>query len=471
MTLTYRMIFLAALIFLSACEPIINEVKRIKDIPLGTGHSAHDLCSRLFISEQDKALIIEDVLVQKVFPLQWVWNIEINPEEKWVSVGAPFFNGLNNALAIYREGQGCTLNLGESVEALKEDAITPAVLTNAPKDDANRTEGELGVQPGISNENHAAIEALIDGMFEEFSDDRFEQINTYAVLVIHEGELIAERYSPEHDKDKRLIGWSISKSITALLMGILQGQGKLDLDTQLDLQHTSSKPLTLRHAFNMASGLDFDEGYETQSDIAKMLYVHADASAYARSRPFKHEPGSEFYYSTGDTQILSDFVQKTVGGTAQAAHDFYQTQLFHKLGIANAVVEHDAAGTFIGGARMFMRPRDWAKIGQLMLNKGKWQGETIVPEAWIDEMLEPSPANPYYGGQVWLYDPEVFGEAFPEDGYALWGVLGQLVVVVPSENLVVVRMGANGSGLPEDIESRTVFKPTLDMIRALSEAN
>ena len=458
-------LLLVAILSLSGCDKIISEVKRIKDIPLGTGHSAHELCSRLFVSNQDKELIVEQVLVQKVFPLQWIWSIDIDEKNKTVSVGAPFFSSLNNATALHREGQGCTLTQGLEVERLRQQAIIPASFAGSPDINTYWPGGEQGVHPDSSAYNLEAIESVIDKMFTEFSDNRFEKINTYAVLVVHDGKLIAERYSPEHDQSNRLLGWSISKSITALLMGILYNEEKVDLNETVTLDHTDE--VKLQHVFNMASGLDFDEGYETQSDIALMLYKSVDASAYARSRPLKHKPGSEFYYSTGDTQILSDLVQKRAGGTAQAAHDFYQTRLFHKLGIVNAVVEHDAAGTFIGGARMFMRARDWAKIGQLMLNEGMWQGDSIVPKEWIRLMLEPSPANPYYGGQVWLYDPAIFGEAFPKDAYALWGVLDQLVIVVPSKKLVLVRMGANGSGLAEDIAAETVFKPALDVIQVL----
>ena len=460
-----KFFILTVLLVLSACD----EIKRIKDIPLGTGHSAHDLCSRIFISNQSKDLIVEQVLVQKVFPLQWIWSIDINKDEQFVSVGAPFFSGLNNATAIYRQGQGCTLTHGKSIDVLRSEAVNPAKFKGTENNEDYWPMGNQGVHPDSKDYKLPEINAVIEEMFTSNSSNRFEQLNTHAVLVVHDGKLIAERYSDNHDYQNRLIGWSISKSVTALLMGIPVNEEVSDLSQIIKLNNgEAEKELRLKHVFNMASGLDFDEGYETQSDIAKMLYVYPDASAYAKSRPFKHEPGRVFYYSTGDTQILSDFVKNRVGGSAQAAHDFYQKELFHKLGIRNAEVEHDAAGTFIGGARMFMRPRDWAKIGLLMLNEGEWEGEAIVSKDWIESMLEPSPANPYYGGQVWLYDPEVFGERFPNDAYALWGVLGQLVIVVPSKKLIIVRMGANGSGLPEDIETLSIFKPALDIVNALN---
>jgi CubicO group peptidase (beta-lactamase class C family) len=460
---SFKIFIFLALLVLSACD----EIKRIKDIPLGTGHSAHDLCSRIFVSNQTPELIIEDVLVQKVYPLQWIWKVAINSDAKTVSVGAPFFLGLNNATAIYQEARGCTLLKGRSIESLNSNTISAIEAPFVLADDQYWPDGALGVHPDSKNYNLKAIELAIDKMFVESFQGRFKQFNTYAVLVAHKGKLIAERYSPGHTEDMRLLGWSISKSVTALLLGIHYKDGKINLEDPVHLKHKADPELRLKHVFNMASGLDFDEGYKTQSDIANMLYVSASATDYVKARPFLYEPGTVFNYSTGDTQILSDIVTREAGGSAQSAYEFYQQKLFHKLSIANAVVEHDVAGTFIGGARMFMRPRDWAKIGLLMANKGQWKGETIVPEEWIDEMLAPSPANKYYGGQVWLYDPEVFGEKFPSDAYALWGVLGQLVVVVPSLDLLVVRMGANGSELPEDIERDTVFKPALEIIQSL----
>lgn len=465
----FQVLFLIiGFLWLSACD----EVRRIADIPLGTGHSAHELCSRVFVSGQDPALIIEDILVQKVYPLQWIWKLDINVDEQMVSVGAPFSTRFHNATAVHREGQGCTVlhgqrGDGEALARLRETAIETVVPGVALPDDQYWPDGSLGVTSEVGAYDGDAIERMMDGMFEEFSTHRFEQINTYAVLLVHDGRLVAERYAPGHTQENRMLGWSISKSITALLLGILHEQGDIDLSDVVALEHSHDHEVTVQHVLNMASGLDFNEGYEGESDISRMLYLEADASAYARSRPLRHEPGTRFYYSTGDTQILSDIIQLAVGGTAQSAHEFYQGALFHRLSIQSAVVEHDAAGTFIGGARMFMTARDWARIGLLMLNEGRWNGEEIVSKEWIEAMVTPSPAYDGYGGQVWLYEPETFGEAFPKDAYALWGVLGQLVVVVPSRDLVLVRLGAHGGALPEEIASKTVFAPMLEMMQSL----
>ncbi|MGM0564201.1 MAG: serine hydrolase domain-containing protein [Pseudomonadota bacterium] len=451
------------LLLLTGCD----QLRRIGDLPLGVGHTVHEMCSRVFVSGQDPDLIIEDVLVQKVFPLQWVWNIDIDRNEKTVSVGAPFFNSWNNATAVYREGLGCTLTYGKAPAELRASGVEPVEPGFEVPDDQHWPDGSLGVAPDLSDYDMAAIDGIVDSMFEEFSEDRYEQINTYAVLVIHDGQLIAERYSPEHSQDNRMLGWSMSKTVTALLLGILEQQGKVALDDEVALESEPASPVTVQHVLNMASGLGFNEDYEGTSDVSLMLYQQPNASAYVKSLPVVHEPGTHFNYSTGDTQLLSDIVQQAAGGTTQAAYEFYQQSLFHKLSIESAEVEHDASGTFIGGARMFMRPRDWAKIGQLMLNEGRWNGEQVVAKEWIDTLLTPSPAADYYGGQIWLYEPETFGEDFPKDAYTLWGVLGQFTVVVPSKDLVVVRMGANGSGLPESVVRPTVFDPALEIINSL----
>lgn len=455
-----------ALLSLNACD----EIKRVKDINLGTGHSAHELCSRVFISGQDPELIKEDILVQKVYPMQWVWNIDINEQSKQVSVGAPFLNAMFNATAVYREPFGCTLTHGQPDALFEIPQLDSA--TNIERDAS--LEWPLGEQLSSTDNqayDMARINAAIDDMFRERFSERFKQINTYAVLVVHNGKLISERYDAEHTKDNRLLGWSISKSVTALLMGILAGRGDVSLDQEIKTSNGSEKVIRLRHVLNMASGLDFEEGYEEESDISNMLYVERDASAYALSRPLIQEPGNYFYYSTGDTQILSNIIQNAVGGSAGDAYQFYQRELFHKLGINSAVVEHDASGTFIGGARMFMRPRDWAKIGLLVANGGEWFGEQIVPADWVDFMLTPSHADMTYGGQVWLYDPDTFGDTFPNDAYVLWGVLEQMIVVVPSENLIVIRMGATGSELSEDIVKDIIFNPILEMMDALPKTD
>jgi CubicO group peptidase (beta-lactamase class C family) len=461
-------VFLSIFVLIS-CDEINwakEQITRYKDIPLGTGHSAHELCSRIFISDQNEEIVIEDVLVQKVTPLEWIWNLDIDRENKTVSVGAPFLTSLNTATAVYREAQGCTLLNGIKFDDLASSSIKAINLPQESKEDYWPL-GESGINPENNLNNHARINKAIDEMFREPYEGRFEQINTYAVLVIHEGGLVAERYSQNHHAENKMLGWSISKSVTALLLGILNNQGKVTLEDAVDLAYEPPHELKLRHVFNMASGLAFDEGYEGESDISNMLYLTPDASAFARSREMAHKPGTVFNYSTGDTQILSSVIQNAVGDEAQDAYDFYQQELFHKLGINKAIVEHDASGTFIGGARMFMRPRDWAKIGLLMAQEGEWRGEQIVSSDWVEEMLAPSPADSTYGGQVWLYEAETFGEEFPNDAYVLWGVLGQMIVVVPSEDLVVVRMGAKGSDLPQGIELDIFFNPVLEMIEAL----
>ncbi|MFD2176889.1 serine hydrolase domain-containing protein [Veronia pacifica] len=444
----FHLLIFVMVTVLTGCDSI----KRVGEIKHGTGFSAAEMCSRLFVSQEAETLIVEDVIRHKVFPLTWVWHVDINREDKQVSVSAPFIPGLNKKTAVYREGIGCSVLDDDAPESLAVTAVKKHDL------DAKRI-SEIPVD--IS----ASAQAAIQPWFEETTADSFRQQNTYAVLVMKNGKIIAEQYADGHGKDVPMLGWSMGKSLTALLAGVLFDQDKLTIDDiALPASEIHPLPVRVKHLLNMSSGLEWDEvQYSGASDASEMLYLEPDSAAYVATRPQIAQPGSKYTYSTGDTQLLAKFISDRVGGGGQAVYDFYQKELFHKLGIGSAFFEHDPAGTFIGGARPFLKPRDWLKIGLLLQNKGRWNGEQVISEEWIDYLLTPSPANPYYGGTIWLGDEEVLG--FPDDMFSMRGHLGQYMTVIPSQDLVILRLGIlHAEDYPTQVMART-----LEISQAISD--
>ncbi len=436
----YYSVWVSILIIgLTACD----QIKRIPEIPMGTGYAASEICSRRFISNQALDTIMEEVVIEKVYPLQFFWRVDIDEQDKTVSVSAPFFKGINEATFIYREGLGCTSAIEITEAKLRSQAFNPLKPTTI-SEVAYWPEGKAGVDPHIPHLDYDKIHAILKSMFDENDKDNVHtNINTYAALVVYDNKLVAEQYAKGHSKETRFLGHSMTKTLTTMLLGILQGQGKVDLnDTLLSPKNTDKAAITLRNILHMSSGLEWNDGYKGQSSVSLMLYAKGNMAEYVKSQPLVSEPGKVYNYSTGDTQLLADYITEKSGGTLQAAYNFYQQNLFHKIHVTGALLEHDASGVFIGGARAFMTARDWARLGLLLYNKGKWHGEQIIPEIWIDFMLTPSPAADFYGGQIWLSDKKTRRLGFPADLVSFKGHLGQYIVVIPSAKLIVVRLGA-----------------------------
>jgi CubicO group peptidase (beta-lactamase class C family) len=211
------------------------------------------------------------------------------------------------------------------------------------------------------------------------------------------------------------------------------------------------RAITIDHLLRMSSGLIFDEDYALYSDVTRMLSVEADAGGFAASKPLLVAPDNLWSYSSGTSNILSGIVKRTVGGDFQDYYDYTQQRLFLPLGIHSAALETDNNGTFIGSSYMYASARDWARLGQLCLQDGQWQGNRLLPEGWLVYSTTPTPNNPKnnYGAHFWLNaDPEDGQQrtwpSLPVDTYSMNGYQGQHVIIVPSRNLVVVRLGFSG---------------------------
>jgi len=282
----------------------------------------------------------------------------------------------------------------------------------------------------------------------EIFDLKGNQGVTYALLVIQGGKLVHERYDHGANAFYLQYSWSMAKSITHALTGILVKQGKLDLYARapvLEWQQDERREITLDHLLRMSDGLQFNEDYVdgSVSDVIPMLQYEGrhDTGAYAAAKPLAHPPGSVWNYSSGTTNIICRILKDAVGGGASGMLRFMNDELFEPIGIRSATPKFDTSGTFIGSSFMFMTPQDFARFGLLYLRGGTWAGRRILPADWVDYARSPTYRSDTqcYGAHWWMKpdDPDVF---------YCGGYDGQRIACFPDRDAVLVRLGRTPVG-------------------------
>ena len=281
-----------------------------------------------------------------------------------------------------------------------------------------------------------------------------------AVVVVKNGRIVGERYGEGFSAETPLLGWSMTKTVTAAIIGTIVGEGRLALDQKglfEDWKADGRAEVALADLMSMSSGLEFNEDYGDVTDVTRMLYLEPDMAGFAASKKLAHPVGETFSYSSGTTVMLSRIWQSAVGDPVEALA-WPRDKLFGPVGMRSAVLEADARGTFVGSSYMYATARDWARFGQLLLQDGVWEGQPVLPEGWVAMMREPSQAAPqsYTKGQMWLNGPSAdtpegedpdAGFDLPDDAVWALGHDGQSMAVIPSRQLVVVRLGLTPSKL------------------------
>lgn len=419
---------------------------------LGAGFKAHVMCSGVFVSGRTPQSLLDAELTGPRYELLNFFDVNIERDAKRVT--ASFF-GIARQTAIFREGLGCTLIDGRTEEELRAEAaglFSPVASTNH---DALWPQGEradfAAANPLV---DRTALEAAIDAAFAESDPSRPRR--TRALVVVHQGRIVAERYAPGFDATMPLIGWSMTKTATNVLIGLAVKEGRLRVSDNALMPEWRGpddprREITLDELLHMQSGLAFDEGYGNDfSDVAQMLFVQGNMAKFAASKPLAHPPGSFWSYSSGTAVIIARILGDTFADP-QAYLRFPRQRLFGPLGMRTAVLEPDASGTLVGSSLMFASARDWGRLGLLFLQNGVWQGRRLLPEGWVAYSLTPAAKAPdeRYGASVWLKlpDSEGFGEPpMPEDVYYMLGHDQQIVAVIPSRDLVIVRLGLTRKG-------------------------
>ncbi len=294
---------------------------------------------------------------------------------------------------------------------------------------------------------------LLDALLDVVFSGKGPVPGTRALLIVHRGMLVTERYAPGFDADRRFLSQSVAKTVLGALAGVAVREGKVALDApapvaawrdDADPRHA----ITVRNLLQMTDGLDFNEAYFNPftSDVLPMLFgsEREDMAAYAGSRPLAAKPGERFAYSSGTANLLSGILRDAVGGTKDAYLAFMKQALFDPIGMTSAEPEFDVSGTFVGSSWVHATARDWARFGLLMLRGGVWDGRQVLPVGWVDFMRTPQD-NGVYGAMTWV-NPGKRLSTMPADTFIASGHRGQVIAMVPSKDLVVVRFGRTGYG-------------------------
>ncbi len=429
--------------------------------PIITGYGAKNLCSCAYLSNRSEESVLGNEL--SAFPLS-IGTFELHPEDS--SATATVF-GFAEHTAIYRRGLGCTLLNEITEEELRTQKFNlPKPLGN--QDSIAWPMGNLTRDTILQDVNYELLNKTVEDAFTEPGEEKNRR--TRAILVIYDGQIIAEKYSEGFDKNTRQLGWSMAKSVTNSLIGILVRDGKLSLNDAPPFEewkNDNRSALTIHNLMQMSSGLNWEENYSKPSDATNMLFKTKDAGLFASHAKLTHEPGKVFQYSSGTSNMLAWIVRNAVGDSGY--YSFASERLFKKTGMHSMILEPDAGGTYVGSSYAFATPRDWARFGLLFLNDGMFNAERILPEGWSEYSSTPCEGADMgqYGAQFWLnagsktdvvkrYYPDVPTDLYWADGYE-----GQNVFILPSKDLVVVKLSQSSGNYLDD------NKFLADIIKAL----
>ncbi len=405
-------------------------------IRVGAGYAAKIVCSNVLIAGRDADEVLRIDVQAPGHPLLRLMSVDIDQANGTVTAG--LFGIFGTQTALMREkGLGCSSVPDGDLEAAK--AAAGAIPAATPLPDALWPEGNR-----VDASQDPDLAAILD-------DPVLTGSGMRAVVVVRDGRIVGERYAEGFSAETPLLGWSMTKTVAAAIIGTVIGDGKMTLADQglLPSWTDGRAKISVADLMAMSSGLEFNEEYGDVTDVTRMLYLEPDMAGYAATKPFADEVGSVFSYSSGTTLMLSRLWQDRVGSDAPA---WPQTRLFAPIGMTSAVMEMDARGTFVGSSYLYATARDWARFGQFLLRDGVWDGKAILPTGFVAWMREEAPASKgvYGRGQLWLQGPEGdvpagedpdAGFGLPEDIFWLEGHDGQSVAVIPSKKLVVVRMG------------------------------
>lgn len=411
---------------------------------VATGVAAHDLCTDTFVSGLDpQTTFAESLQPRQGFNLVgWSLGYEVDMKQREVRTSLA---GVLGSRAAYREGLGCALvpTDGELPAAVAPNraAIAPLMPPIA---------GPAVVVPGDTRLRH-----VLDAAFTEAAQPPFE--HTKAVVVLRDGQVIAERYALGYGVDTPILGFSISKSVINALLGILVRQGKLDITAPAPIAawqgaNDPRRAVTVEQLMRMTSGLDLDETGSGFDPSNQMFYGGVDdMAAFAQRAKLKAPPGTRWFYSSAGVHLLARIVRDKAGGTGDAVQRFAFDELFGPLGMQHVTMETDATGTPIGAHYMLASARDWARFGQFYLDDGVVAGRRILPEGWVKMSTTPTLETDYgagwwpnrtlnpNGARLSKFDMPLLPR-LPADAFYALGNLGQCLAVIPSERLVIVRL-------------------------------
>ncbi|MFB9268306.1 serine hydrolase domain-containing protein [Bradyrhizobium erythrophlei] len=419
---------------------------RVAGVPVH--FTSHQLCSASFVAGLDPTQFFNEAIKPKLGPLGALLRYDIDRQQQEVRVSLA---GLMHSRAVHDGPFGCrVLHPGREARFFKGEADehqeggAPAPPLTAPGLVAPVNDGLSGAL------GHAFAESVS-------GPRRF----TKAVVVMHRGRIVGERYAEGVTPATPLIGWSMTKSVTNALLGILVRKGMLDMhkpaavaewSTPGDPRQVITPDQMLRMMSGIGCGQSLHTGLTTLFDAdTQMEFDMADQSAFAAHAGLRARPGSEWRYTNCNFVLLSRIIRDLAGGDANAARHFIARELFAPLGFAHATLEYDSAGVPLGSIHLWASARDWARFGQLCLRDGVTEsGQRILPEGWVDYSAEltPQSGDEYgYGAGFWTQRGNStaararIAAGMPADSFMAVGSQGQYTIIIPSEDVVIVRIG------------------------------
>jgi CubicO group peptidase (beta-lactamase class C family) len=429
-----------AAVLLDGCD----RVSRVSGVP--ANFASHQLCSAVFVGGLDPTEYYREAVAPKIGVAANLVHYDVDGERRDVRVSLA---GVVHSRAVYEGPFGCrVIHPGVGFTVASNDA------TDAPAAPPSvRIAGPDPVEP----KNAALSEALDHAFIEpQSAPHRY----TKAVVVVHHGRIVGERYAPGVSIETRLQGWSMTKSITNALLGILVREGKLDVNkpapiaewsSAADPRHRITTDQLLRMVSGLRCGQSLEYGWWTIFDAdAKMEYDMADEAAFAAHASLRTDPGSQWQYTNCNFVLLSRIIRNAAGGNPEAVREFIERELLEPLGMEHATLEFDSAGTPLGTFQLWASARDWALFGLLYLHDGvATNGQRILPEGWVDYSARLTPQSDRYGYGAGFWTQrgdssagrERIASGMPADSFMAQGSQGQYAIILPSEDLVIVRLG------------------------------
>jgi len=408
-------------------------------VALATGMGAKLACSGQYLSGFDAARSADDLASYSLLTRLLVLRTVTPPGVSASLLGGP------GAVARFRPGLGCTLEYGDNSPLDTVRVRPPAVSAD-----------ELWPQGGQAGPADPRMEALLAAVMEADNEAGFD---TRALLVVRDGRILGEAYAPGIGVTTPLLGWSMGKTVTAILLGRLQALGKLSVAERglfPDWSGDERKNISLENLLQMSSGLLFGEEVAPGSDYSRMVFMSPSAADVSMASLLEYMPGTFFAYSSGSTELLARLAYERVGGTAQAQVDFFTEEISAPMALEATTMEPDPSGVFIGSSFVYASARDWARFGYLLINHGRINGQRLLSEDWMEHVTEPnhSSNDRRYGYQVWLNEggPNRRWPSLPATAYAMQGSRSQMVMMLPGLRAVVVRLGWSAEEYPIDLK-------------------
>ena len=435
------------LLALLACAAAIYHPVRAARVAAGL--AAHNLCSAVFVAGLDPLVIMrEQIGVFLPGPLGWMVEYRIDRAKPGVETS---FARIAHASASYSPGYGCRLDDPNNIPA----PISPPPIFGG-RSDAFAPEEPV---PAADLKLSAAIDKV-------FAEDASQSLkNVKAVVVCRDGRVIGERYAPGFGVRTPLLSYSVAKSLTNALAGILVRQGRLRVDQGVEAPEwvdaaDPRRRITAEDLLRMRSGLDVEEADTALSPVAEMEFAQSDMASFAARHPLKTPPGATWEYTSANTLILTRLIGRIVGGGEAGMLQFAQRELFTRLNMGDVTMEFDGAGTFVGSSYVYAPARAYARLGELYVNDGVApDGVRILPEGWVAWSRRSTLGAPY-GAGFWTNDgpgrmaAQRVKSGFPKDGFFASGILGQRIYIVPSARVVVARFGFSNPpdfGIKDDL--------------------